>query len=110
MFDEDEEQFLDGIPYPEALSRGVIRQGETWKLAANVQYIQDCVAGFEKEHEEAVQNAHEEHEEDKREGEDEGRKEAIAEVKDAIDNIMETNPRKEWETDIAKYFEELGNV
>lgn len=63
MFDEDEELFLERIPYPEALSREVIRQGEMWKLQANVEYIQSAVKQAEHEHEEAVQAAHDEHDE-----------------------------------------------
>lgn len=106
MFDEDEETFLDAIPYPEALSRGVIRQGETWKLAANVQYLKDAVAGFEKEHEEAVQAAYDEYEDDKADGE----MKAQNACQTAIYRILNTNSPEHWKRKIELFFEELGNV
>ena len=53
FFDDGEETFLDGIPYPEALSRSVLYVGETWKPAANVQYVQNFFRDFEEERSEA---------------------------------------------------------
>ena len=107
MFDTDEETFLERIPYPEALSRSALHVGEMWKLQANVEYVQSFSEQVEHEHTEAVQAAHDDHDDDKSNGEAEGQRERTTEIKTALAKILENNVRKDWESEIALYFEEL---
>lgn len=106
VFDEDEETFFENIPHPEALTRGVLHVGETWKLAANVQYLRDIMEQAELEHTEAVQNAHDDHDDDYSNGVEEGERDRTIEIEAAINRILDNNA-KDWKSEIELYFQEL---
>ena len=108
MFDTDEETFLERIPYPEALSRATINQGETWKLVANVEFVNSEVCSQQQQVDDAVQAAHDEHEDDYKNGEAEGRADAILEVYTSINRFIKNESTFEdlaYEIDL--FFEEL---
>lgn len=108
VFDEDEETFFENIPYPEALSRSVLHVGETWKLAANVQYLRDIMKQAEVERTEAVQNAHDEHDDDTRHGEEQGRGDCIAEIYNSLTNFIANESKLEdLVHEIELYFKDL---
>lgn len=107
LFDENEEDFLARIPYPEALSRDVLHVGETWKLYLNVDYLRGVFSQDQSDHDEAVKAQREEQESDLSTATEESRVECISEISTAINRILENNPRKDWESEIDLFFEEL---
>ena len=108
MFDTDEETFLERIPYPEALSRAQLHVGETWKLAANVQYIRDAVASAEREHEMAIQDVEDEATERAIESNDETRADCIHEIRVEVLRTLNLDLKDAaMLADIRDYLEDL---
>lgn len=100
MFDTEERQFLEGIPYPQTLTRKDLCGGDTWKLEANVQYLKDSVAQFEFEHEQAMRNAG-------IESNSETRANCITEIENKVMVILVTVESEKLASAITEYFAEL---